>query len=135
MQLNDRQQLAVEHDSRVLLVACPGSGKTRVLVERIVRLAALHLTHRFITVTFTRQSAAELRKRLEGRVENLERVTVATFHVLALHQMIVDRQKRICGPAQQESLLRQASRPFIAREDYGAFFQAVGLHTSSPRGP
>ena len=39
MALNPEQNQAVNHsDSPLLLVAGPGSGKTRVIIERIVRL-------------------------------------------------------------------------------------------------
>ena len=39
MELNQAQNQAVEHTgSPLLLVAGPGSGKTRVIIERIVRL-------------------------------------------------------------------------------------------------
>ncbi|MBT4326692.1 MAG: UvrD-helicase domain-containing protein, partial [Candidatus Nitrosopelagicus sp.] len=39
MELNQAQNQAVEHTSSpLLLVAGPGSGKTRVIIERIVRL-------------------------------------------------------------------------------------------------
>jgi len=134
MQLNERQALAVNHDGRALLVACPGSGKTRVLVERVVRLADRHPQHRFIIVTFTRQAAAELRERLDGRIQDLERVTVATFHALALHQLIVDSPLRICGPAEQDALLRQAARPYIDKEDMRAYLDLVDQHTSGQSG-
>lgn len=130
MDLNLRQTAAVTHAGNAVLVACPGSGKTRVLIERIVHLASARPSDHFIVVTFTRQAAAELRKRLEGRVANLQQVKVATFHALALHQLILSDTKRICGPSQQVALLRQASRAFVPHEEFRLFQDAVDQHTS-----
>lgn len=130
MELNQRQTAAVTHQGNAVLVACPGSGKTRVLIERIVRIASAAPDDRFIVVTFTRQAAAELRQRLEGRVANLQQVKVATFHALALHQLILSDTKRICGPSQQVALLRQASRAFVPPEEFRLFQEAVDQHTS-----
>lgn len=130
MELNQRQTAAVTHQGNAVLVACPGSGKTRVLIERIVRIATAAPDDRFIVVTFTRQAAAELRQRLEGRVANLQQVKVATFHALSLHQLILSDTKRICGPSQQVALLRQASRAFIPHEEFRVFQEAVDQHTS-----
>ena len=49
MTLNDAQTQAVNHtDSPLLLVAGPGSGKTRVIIERIVRLVNSGIKHRLI---------------------------------------------------------------------------------------
>jgi DNA helicase-2/ATP-dependent DNA helicase PcrA len=37
MKLTDPQRQAVNHDDNTLVVACPGSGKTRVLVAKLLR--------------------------------------------------------------------------------------------------
>lgn len=81
--LNARQREAVEHlDGPLLVVAGPGSGKTRVLTHR-----AAHLLERgahpssLLVVTFTNKAAGELVSRLEALVpERAGRMWVATFH-------------------------------------------------------
>ena len=113
MELNVLQSAAVNHADNAVLVACPGSGKTRVLIERIVRVSLERPNDRFIVVTFTRQAAAELRQRLEGRVANLELVQVATFHALALHQLILSDAKRICDSSRQLALHKAARQPVL----------------------
>ena len=72
MNLNPAQQQAVDTDSPlVLVVASPGSGKTRVLVSRIQRLLGQGVRpERICAVTFTNQAAKEMAQRLKARCCN-----------------------------------------------------------------
>lgn len=66
MTLNPQQRQAVESDAVETIVdAAPGSGKSRVIVERIRRLVTLGTEPKHIVcITFTSAGAAELAKRL-----------------------------------------------------------------------
>ena len=76
MQLSAEQKAVVMSDDETILVSAgPGSGKTRVLVERVRRLAASHDTRRFVIITFTNAASDELRVRL-----GLEVGYVGTLH-------------------------------------------------------
>ncbi|HET9328624.1 MAG TPA: UvrD-helicase domain-containing protein [Candidatus Eisenbacteria bacterium] len=94
--LNDAQRAAVEHPAGPLLVlAGAGSGKTRVLTERVGRLlesgiAADHV----LAFTFTNRAAREMRERIERRVgrEASRRLWVGTFHGTGLR--ILRREAR-----------------------------------------
>lgn len=85
--LNENQRLAVLWDKGPLLVlAGPGSGKTRVLTYRIARIleesSGQHF--RILALTFTNKAAAEMRSRVEEIVPNeLSRVRLTTFHSYA----------------------------------------------------
>jgi ATP-dependent DNA helicase UvrD/PcrA len=71
----------------LLIVAGPGTGKTRTLTHRIAYLCAeLHVfPERCLAVTFTRRAAEELRERLKALLGPVsDDVTVTTFHALAL---------------------------------------------------
>nr|WP_232533916.1 UvrD-helicase domain-containing protein [Plantactinospora sp. KBS50] len=71
----------------MLIVAGPGTGKTRTLTHRIAYLCAeLNVfPERCLAITFTRRAAEELRARLDGLLGPVaEDVTVATFHSLGL---------------------------------------------------
>ncbi|MBQ0134703.1 MAG: UvrD-helicase domain-containing protein, partial [Clostridiales bacterium] len=66
MPLTPSQELAAATRGRCVLVsAAAGSGKTRVLVERLMRyIDAGEDIDRFLVITFTRAAAAELRSRI-----------------------------------------------------------------------
>ena len=71
MRFTPAQEAAIRADNRELLVsAAAGSGKTAVLVERIVRLVVERgvSIDRMLIVTFTRAAAGEMRERLETRL-------------------------------------------------------------------
>ena len=70
MQFTESQQAAITHkDKNILVSASAGSGKTRVLVERVLqRLLAGENIDEFLIVTFTNAAAAEMKERLEAAI-------------------------------------------------------------------
>lgn len=91
MILNPQQKAAVEAtEKQVLVQAGPGSGKTRVIVERIAHLLenCKVSPYEIAAVTFTRLAAQEMRSRLEERVgHQANKITIGTFHAIALKQL------------------------------------------------
>ena len=82
--LNPNQRAAAEWSQGPLLVlAGPGSGKTRVLTMRIAKLLQDSPNKRFrvLGLTFTNKAAGEMRSRVEEMVpEARDRVLLTTFH-------------------------------------------------------
>src|SRR3954454_23954181 len=82
--LNEPQQAAVAHEGAPLLVvACAGSGKTRVLTRRIAWLISERRAHpgSILAITFTNKAAAEMKERVEDLVGKRARIMwVSTFH-------------------------------------------------------
>lgn len=82
-QLNDVQQKAVmQTDGPVLVVAGPGSGKTRVLTYRIAYLIETKAKPwEILTLTFTNKAAREMKARIAKVVgEKADKVWAGTFH-------------------------------------------------------
>ena len=125
MDLNPYQERAVSTVGHCTVLACPGSGKTRVLAERAVRLLTAHDKGRLCAVTFTRDAAAELKARILPLCKSDvgRRLAVGTFHSIALSQLKrlprSYKSKRLLSEGERLALLRRclAQHPIEASFD------------------
>jgi len=89
--LNDKQREVVAAPKQNMLVlAGAGSGKTRVLVQRIAWLMQVEqaASHSILAVTFTNKAAAEMRAKVEQVTSgNTHGMWIGTFHGLA-HRLL-----------------------------------------------
>ncbi|MGB2985021.1 MAG: UvrD-helicase domain-containing protein [Phycisphaerae bacterium] len=81
--LNDAQRDAVAHtDGPLLVLAGPGSGKTRVVTRRAVHLAStVTASFHILAITFTNKAAKEMQERIQA-LSVADGMTVCTFHAL-----------------------------------------------------
>ena len=95
--LNPQQAAAVAYRSGPLLVlAGAGSGKTKVITEKIVRLVREdHLApNKIAAITFTNKAAREMRERV-GKLmksEQAQELTVCTFHSMGLKFLQIEHE-------------------------------------------
>lgn len=126
--LNPAQRRAVEAIAGpVLVLAGPGSGKTRVLTHRIAHLITSVGVDplAILAVTFTNKAAREMKERLEALIghTDAEALTVGTFHSLCarfLRHDIVhlgrERDFAIYDSDDQERLMRRVLRDLNLNE-------------------
>jgi len=97
VKMNEYQKVIEHFTGPALVIAGPGSGKTRTVVHRTVRLIERGVNPEEITlVTFTRKAAQEMANRLHNLVGPVaEKVLAATFHSLAYQIIREDANVRV----------------------------------------
>lgn len=98
--LNPQQMAAVKFiDGPLLVLAGAGSGKTRVITQKIAYLIEHcgYSAHSVCAVTFTNKAANEMRSRITSALSSKARhgLKIATFHTLGLR--ILKRDVSRCG--------------------------------------
>ena len=117
--LDPEQQRALEIvTGPLLIIAGPGSGKTRVLTHRVAHLIDQHQVNpeSCLTITFTRRAAEEMQQRLKLLLpQQWSQVPVMTFHALGYtllqHNRVtagLPRGFRIASDAERQTLLSNA---------------------------
>ena len=87
MTLNDKQLEAVNHtEGPCLVLAGAGSGKTRVLTERIIKLIDDGVSpYNILAITFTNKAAKEMRVRVQNKIGDVANtIFIGTFHSFGL---------------------------------------------------
>jgi len=124
--LNPAQREAVEAvDGPLLILAGPGSGKTRVIAHRIAYLIAHQRVHprRILAVTFTNKAAREMRDRIFALVgpDVARDITLGTFHAVCSRILRVDGER--IGIPRTFAIYDDGDQLAVARQ----VFQELGL--------
>lgn len=86
--LNDAQKEAVlTTDGKILILAGPGSGKTKVITHKIAYLLEEKNVKpwEILAITFTNKAAKEMKERLEKLIDNdVRSMQISTFHSFGL---------------------------------------------------
>lgn len=114
--LSEPQRQAVAHaDGPLLILAGPGSGKTRVVTCRAAHLACtVACPSDILAITFTNKAAKEMRERIEA-LGMAKGMTICTFHALCAkllrrypHRAGVPPNFTIFDREDRRKLIRQA---------------------------
>ncbi len=88
IELNEEQRRAVRHrDGPMLVLAGPGSGKTSVIVNRVLYLIKdEHIDpHNILVLTFSKYAALQMQDRFISEADISYPVTFGTFHAVFYH--------------------------------------------------
>ena len=81
----DQQKVIDLHHRNILVSAAAGSGKTAVLVERIIRMVCDETNpvdiDRLLIVTFTNAAAAEMRERISLGIAAMQEAFLESDHI------------------------------------------------------
>lgn len=123
LNLNPQQHAAIHYlDGPLLVLAGAGSGKTRVITEKIAYLItqAHYPPHQIAAITFTNKAAREMQERV-GHLLNKPQtrgLTVCTFHSLGMR--LLREEAAAAGYKKQFSILDSADAGKIVGELLGS---------------
>lgn len=133
MVFNQNQLEAIAfRKGRCAVIAGPGSGKTTVIIERIIQMIKENtLPERILVFTFTNKACNEIKKRLRERLGYLPKVEVTTFHsyafkfILSLYNKEIRNKIRPLLESQSKEIIRklckQYEMPFKDSDVYKVF--------------
>jgi DNA helicase II / ATP-dependent DNA helicase PcrA len=141
-ELNEEQSDAVVAKGSVLLMACPGSGKTRTLTYKV----ALELDRigdglrRVVAITYTHRAADEITERIENLGVNTDRLWIGTIHAFCLEWIIrpygiyhehLRHGYRVLDGHEREDILKDFCLPFaqlkVSHYDCDFYFEGNKL--------
>lgn len=138
MKLNPQQEKAANHiDGPCLVIAVPGSGKTRLLVERVGRMIDRGIRPQsMVCVTFTNKAADEMKDRICKRLKvSKPSCFVGTFHKLCVgllrkfgDKIGYSEKFTILDSDDQRDTIRQIARQLqynLEKSDAGLLCKAV----------
>lgn len=127
---NECQWAAYESPGSCVVLAGPGSGKTKVLTTKLARMLAedIRAPRGIACITFNNQCVKELKKRL-GKlgVEESSRVFIGTVHSFCLREVLIPYAKlagvnlpdplKVAPPSEQRRLFADAVDTALGNED------------------
>jgi DNA helicase II / ATP-dependent DNA helicase PcrA len=130
LRLNERQWAAYESRGHCVVLAGPGSGKTKVLTTKMARMLAedVRPPRGIACITYNNQCVKELKKRL-GKlgIEDGSRAFIGTVHSFCLREVVIPYAKlagfgasdpfKVAPPSEQERLFADAVASVIGNEN------------------
>jgi DNA helicase-2/ATP-dependent DNA helicase PcrA len=124
-ELNSEQLDAIQAPSPTVVNASAGSGKTRCLIAKILRILdqGAH-PENILAITFTNKAAREMKQRLKTQVSSIDGMQISTIHsmcVRIIHQFIqhtpLKKPFSIYDDADQLSIVKTVAKARNIKED------------------
>lgn len=143
-ELNPEQASAVEEQSSVFLVACPGSGKTRTLTYKIAYELSRRTDKRIVVaITYTHRAADEIQERIEELGVDTTALWIGTIHSFCLEWIIkpygiylpeLSRGYTVLDLHDRENILKRICAPYsgLSVWDCDYYFEADGYRLGCP---
>ncbi|KAA8900773.1 hypothetical protein TRICI_006152 [Trichomonascus ciferrii] len=119
--LNAAQKKAVTMpvDSRVQILAGPGTGKTKTLTSRVAYLLHLGVNpENLVVMTFTNKAANEMKERVgrltDSKPEMIKRLRIGTFHSVGIRYLF--QYGKHIGIKDRISIVDESDREYIIKE-------------------
>lgn len=141
--LNDEQGDAILENGNVLLVACPGSGKTRTLIYKIgYEISKLESSKQYVVaITYTNTAADEIKDRIELLGIDTSQLWIGTIHAFCLdwilrpYSLYLDPLKNgfsIINAHDSEEIITDICKNYrkyrVTYWDCGYFFSSQGIN-------
>jgi superfamily I DNA/RNA helicase len=129
----DQKKAVITTDSNLLVSACPGAGKTRLLQEKASYILDKEEGTKILTLTFTKDAAEEIYSRIETAVgkTKAKRVIPGTFHSLAQKQLkAAGRRFTIINPSARFQLLQRLHFRYGGTESFDTIVEGVEFYKS-----
>ncbi len=129
---NQSQTEAIKGCGVQLVLAGPGSGKTRVITEKILHMIKENgaKPEEILALTFSEKAAAEMAERLEKETD-ISRLTIATFHSFCLE--VLEDNVLDTGISFNTGLISRTSQLIWGMKSIDSFgFEAVEIGNNGP---
>ncbi|WFC30137.1 ATP-dependent helicase [Proteus mirabilis] len=109
-----QQKLAIDYHKSMVITACPGSGKTTVIKEKIRNITGCLPEHKgVIAITFTRKASSELERRCKAEGHNVKHSFFGTIDSFCLKEIIVPFLSKVWGGTPTEcKVLKKLESPY-----------------------
>ncbi|WKN46434.1 ATP-dependent helicase [Tunicatimonas pelagia] len=124
LEVDQAKKKAISHtDGPLLIIAGPGAGKTKTLVERIVHLLSRGVTpEQMLVATFTEKAAKELITRVSSRLWDLNvRINLNEMYIGTLHSIFL----RILEDYREHTRLKRSYRLLDAFDQHYFVYQRI----------
>ncbi|CCW31797.1 UvrD/REP helicase [Xenorhabdus nematophila F1] len=117
-----QQKAAINYDGSMVITACPGSGKTTIMKEKIRKIIPELPNHKgVIAITFTKKASQELEKKCKHHAHDTKHSFFGTIDSFCLKELILPFISRVWGSNPTKcKIVKRLQNPykFFLKEEY-----------------